>query len=53
MLLQYFEGGHELSKSTGNAGARIGCGNDKPFKFKFVVLQIIWKETFIFLNIKF
>lgn len=20
-------GGHELSKTTGNAGARIGCGN--------------------------
>jgi hypothetical protein len=51
MLLQYFEGGHELSKSTGNAGARIGCGNDKPFKF--VVLQIIAKRLSFFLNIKF
>lgn len=20
-------GGHELSKTTGNAGARVGCGN--------------------------
>ena len=26
-LLMILAGGHELSKSTGNAGARIGCGN--------------------------
>ncbi|XP_044982384.1 superoxide dismutase [Cu-Zn] 2-like isoform X1 [Hordeum vulgare subsp. vulgare] len=25
------KGGHELSKSTGNAGARIGCGKLQPF----------------------
>ena len=25
-LLHGFSGGHELSKSTGNAGARVACG---------------------------
>lgn len=26
-------GGHELSKTTGNAGARVGCGNLSPHIF--------------------
>lgn len=26
-LINYWTGGHELSKTTGNAGARVGCGN--------------------------
>ncbi|KAG6751884.1 hypothetical protein POTOM_044095 [Populus tomentosa] len=34
------KGGHELSKTTGNAGARVGCGNT-TFSCKHY-LDIIW-----------
>lgn len=36
-------GGHELSKTTGNAGGRVGCGNHLSMKsrFQLVVGQLI------------
>ena len=27
LFVYYKTGGHELSKTTGNAGARVACGN--------------------------
>lgn len=30
VMLMLHTGGHELSKTTGNAGARVGCGNLSP-----------------------
>ncbi|WOL17597.1 copper/zinc superoxide dismutase [Canna indica] len=39
-------GGHELSKSTGNAGARIGCGNmfSANYIASLLVLFAQWKN---------
>lgn len=36
-LFSSLTGGHELSKTTGNAGARVGCGN---LSISFISLQM-------------
>lgn len=33
ILIDFHPGGHELSKTTGNAGGRVACGKHPPMDY--------------------
>jgi len=49
-LVEWFVGGHELSKFTGNAGGRSACGGFQAGYFEVTFIHVIVHTTLSGLN---